>query len=170
MIPTIISVLGGITNPRFYETERGYQGELLAGLRAGLPELGLPGGAVVEQEYQKRLPSHGIRVRPDIIVHVPALEGEDRRVGNFAVMELKLRAGAVEAREAFSSIDAVIRALDYPLGVFVNIDSSATHVREYHGESKDRLHLFAVRLVRGRVEIRHTYHLDKGAIEEKIWL
>jgi hypothetical protein len=84
--------------------------------------------SIVEQEYQKRLPDHGIRVRPDIIIHIPTLVGGNRRLGNFAVFELNLRAGEIEAREDFANLDAVLGALDYPLGVFINIDSTHTQV------------------------------------------
>ena len=93
MIPTIVTALRAVSTPRFFETERGYQGEFLAELRAALPALGLPGDAIVEQEYQKTLPLHNINVRPDIIIHVPAAEGGDRTVGDFSVFELNYRAG-----------------------------------------------------------------------------
>lgn len=45
--------LEAIREPRFFETERGYQGELLARLHARLPHVGLPSHAILEQEYQK---------------------------------------------------------------------------------------------------------------------
>jgi hypothetical protein len=68
MIPTIMTALRTVSTPRFFETERGYQGELLAELRAALPALALPGDAIVEQEYQKTLPIHNINVPPQLVV------------------------------------------------------------------------------------------------------
>ena len=52
-----------VSCPRYYETERGFQGALLAELNSRLPSLQLA-DAIVEQEYQKRMPEHGIRIRP----------------------------------------------------------------------------------------------------------
>lgn len=97
VIPIIVEALRGVTQPRFFATERGFQGEFLAQLRARLPNAGLPGDAIIEQEYQKRLQDHGINIRPDIIIHVPTPAGGNRRKGNFAVFELNLRAGPAEA-------------------------------------------------------------------------
>lgn len=165
MIPTIVTALRGVTAPRFFETERGYQGELLARLHAALPEIGLPGGVIVEQEYQKRFKEHGITVRPDIIIHVPTPEGHNRRKGNFVVFELKRRATLDNAQEDFGSLDAVIRALDYPLGVFVNIDSDDTHARLYQGAYGERIHFFAVRLVDEAVQLRHAHCAGDQLIE-----
>jgi hypothetical protein len=166
MIPTIATALRGVSTPRFFETERGYQGEFLARLHASLPEIGLPGSAIVEQEYQKRLKDHGITVRPDVIIHVPTREGGNRREGNFAVFELKRKATLDEAREDFGSLDAVIKALNYPLGVFLNIDSDDTQARNYDGAFGDRIHFFAVRLVNETVQLRHAYRVGNQLIEE----
>lgn len=157
MIPTIVTALRAVTNARFFETERGYQGELLAELRSALPDLALDGDAIVEQEYQKRIRDHGIDRRPDIIIHVPTPAGEDRREGNFAVFELNFRCGPAEAQEDFENLDTVIGALNYPLGVFVNIDSARTQAAHYAGPYRDRIHFFAVRLVDGAVTVRHAF-------------
>ena len=165
MIPTILMALRAISTPRFFETERGYQGELLAELRASLPALGLPGDAIVEQEYQKTLPAHRINVRPDIIVHVPTPEGGNRNVGNFAVFELNFQAGPKEAQEDFANLDTVIGALDYPLGVFVNIDSVRTQAAHYQGAYRERIHFFAVRLIDGATQVRYAYYTADGLVE-----
>jgi hypothetical protein len=165
MIPMIVTALRAVSTPRFFETERGYQGEFLAELRAGMPALGLPGDAIIEQEYQKTFPAHNINVRPDIIVHVPTAAGGDRAVGNFAVFELNFQAGPKEAREDFNNLDAVIEALNYPVGVFVNIDSVRTQAARYEGAYRDRIHFFAVRLVGGAVQVRHAYYTADGLVE-----
>lgn len=166
MIPAILAALRAVSKLRFFDTERGYQGELLAELRAALPDLGLPGDAIVEQEYQKRFIPHGITVRPDIIVHVPTQAGGNRRRGNFAVIELKRSAGPAKAQEDFESLDAVIGALHYPLAVFVNIRSGRTQAAHYRGPYRDRLHFFAVRLVNGLVQVRHAHYNGQRLVEE----
>lgn len=166
VVPIIVEALKSIRNPRFFDTERGYQGELLAELRIRLPDTGLPGDAIVEQEYQKRIPEHGINVRPDIIIHVPTLEGCSRRQGNFVVFELNLRAGAAESEEDFANLDAVLAALDYPLGVFVNIASSHTHAASYRGRFGERLHFFALRQHGMEIEMRHAYYRGGRLVEE----
>ena len=63
-------------------TERGFQGEFLDLLRETLPEVGLLGDAIVEQEYQKRIREHCITLRSDIIVHILASVGGNRRRNN----------------------------------------------------------------------------------------
>lgn len=82
--------LSSIVNPHFFKTERGFQGELNSELRQRLPSLEID-GAIVEQEYQKRMREHGFRIRPDIIIHIPFEQSElnSRKEGNFVVIELK---------------------------------------------------------------------------------
>jgi len=166
VVPIIVECLKSVRQARFFETERGYQGEFLAELRARLPQAGLPGDAIVEQEYQKRLPHHGIRSRPDIIIHIPTPAGGNRRQGNFAAFELKVRAGRAEAREAFENLNALLGALDYPLGVFVNVGSAHTQAAHYGGRLRGRLHFFAVRQAGRAVQVRHAYYRDGALIEE----
>jgi len=82
--------LSSIDNPHFYNTELGFQGELVAEIRKRLPELEID-GAIVQQEYQKRMKDHGFRIRPDIIIHIPFEQTSfnSRQEGNFLVIELK---------------------------------------------------------------------------------
>lgn len=165
MIPRIVAALRAVRIPRFFETERGYQGELLADLRAALPALGLHREAIVGQEYQKKLHLHDITIRPDIIIHVPTTQGGNRRIGNSIVFELKRKAGPTRAQEDFGSLDTIIDALHYSFGVFVNIDSDRTQAAHYHGPHRDRIHFFAVRLVNGAVQVRHAYYTADGVVE-----
>jgi hypothetical protein len=166
IVSTISECLGSVRNARFFDTERGYQGELYAELRARLPAISLPGDAIVEEEYQKRLPEHGVRVRPDIIVHIPTPSGGNRRHGNFAVLELKLSAGPTAARKDFAKLDAVLDALHYPLGVFVNICSAQTHAAHYRGAFGERIHFFAVQRVGRGIQLRHARSHGSTFIEE----
>lgn len=166
MVRIIKDALHRVTPARFFESERGFQAEFLANLRATLPAARLPGDPIVEQEYQKRLKEHGIRLRPDIIIHVPTLPGGDRREGNFAAFALKLAAGTAKARMAFEALDAVLHALDYPLGVFVNIASQKTHAEQYRGQYPDRIHCFAVWRNEDQVHLRHAYYRGTSLVEE----
>ena len=104
ILERVRQAIAGITAPRFYETERGYQGALLAELTNTLPDWATP-NAIVEQEYQKRAGAHGINIRPDIVIHEPfneAIHGS-RMEGNFVAVELKLNATAEAAMEDFTS-------------------------------------------------------------------
>lgn len=128
LLNVIAAALTSVTDPHYYEDERGFQGEFYAQLRLRLQDMALPEGAVLREEYQKRLAEHGLRIRPDIILHEPFDPGRHsgRYEGNHAVMELKRRATPVAAADAFTNLVAMIDALNYPLGFFINIDSTKT--------------------------------------------
>jgi hypothetical protein len=121
-----IEALGAIKEPRFFESERGYQGELLAELRNRVATACFPGDPIVEQEYQKTITAHGLKIRPDIIIHIPFNRGltKHRKEGNFVAVELKRRASERTAHAAFKNLRQIKEALNYPLTLFVNIDSA----------------------------------------------
>lgn len=127
-LDALADALGAIDETRLFEDERGYQGELLQELAIRFAEGGFPGQPIVQQEYQKTLPMHGIRIRPDIIIHIPFERGglADRRQGNFVAIELKRDASEKTARQAFGNLQAMNEALAYPLTIFINIDSNST--------------------------------------------
>lgn len=147
--------LASVATPRFFETERGFQGALLAELGKRIPNHVLPDGAIIEQEYQKRLAHHGLKIRPDIIIHEPFDPSHhiNRREGNIAVIELKLNASQAEAMEDFKSLSAMIDVLHYPLGIFVNIASDATHCQLVPPEAKGHIACYAVSLNNGHVHV-----------------
>lgn len=121
-----IEALEVIKEPRFFKSERGYQGELLAELRNRIARACFPGDPIVEQEYQKTIPVHGLTIRPDLIIHIPFDRGltSDRKEGNFVAVELKRRANEKKARAAFENLRQIKETLNYPLTLFVNIDSA----------------------------------------------
>lgn len=127
LLNVIAAALTSVTDPHYYEDERGFQGEFYAQLRLRLRDMVLP-GTLLREEYQKRLAEHGLRIRPDIILHEPFDPGRHRGrdEGNHVVMELKRRATPGTAADAFTNLVAMIDALNYPLGVFINIDSPKT--------------------------------------------
>lgn len=140
--------LASIGERRFFASERGYQGELIAELQRRLGDVGLPGSPIVEQEYQKTLPHHGITIRPDLIVHIPFERGRTatRQDGNFVAIELKRNATSKEADEAFGSLLLMARCLRYPATVFINVDGRYTHADRCPPEIASQTTCFAVYL------------------------
>jgi hypothetical protein len=146
-----IEALRAIRESRFFGTERGYQGELLSELRARILGADLPGDPIVEQEYQKTLPQHGLTIRPDIIIHIPFERGftNSREEGNFVAIELKRRASRKQAEGAFENLRQIKEALDYPITFFVNIDSANPYAELCPRSIADGTECIAVRLEGG---------------------
>lgn len=144
-----------ITEKRYFSTERGYQGQLLGELMKNGPHIKqiFPNNPSIEQEYQKTLANHGITIRPDIIIHIPYEReaAQNRHSDNFVVIQLKLRASEKVAKDDFDKLDLMFVKLNYPLGIFLNIDSNKTYFNSYSGKYKDRLHCFATQLVDKKV-------------------
>jgi hypothetical protein len=113
---------------------------------------------MLQQEYQKRLLRHGIRIRPDIIIHVPFERGvaESREEGNFVAMDLKRRATRESGKGAFANLAKMKKSLKYPLTIFINIDSDQTHVGLCPKSIAGQTVCFAVRLEEGRYVVRST--------------
>lgn len=154
VLQAIRDSLSAITNRRFYETERGFQGEFGSELRNRLKQLVMD-DFLVEHEYQKTLKDHGIRIRPDLVIHIPFESSgfEARTEGNCAAIELKLRAEQEQANDDFTHLSTMCEKLGYPLGVFINVDSDQTHLTGYEGPYKERIRAFAVQLVDNEVLI-----------------
>ncbi|HEY6419806.1 MAG TPA: hypothetical protein VIX59_12445 [Candidatus Binataceae bacterium] len=118
--------LEAIREPRFFENERGYQGELIAELKNRLKNAVFPGDPIVEQEHQKSMPSHGITIRPDLIIHIPFGRGvtERRGAGNFVAIELKRNKRDVKG--AFCNLRKIKEKLNYPLTILIIVNSADT--------------------------------------------
>lgn len=156
IIQIIRESLNAIRETRFFNTERGYQGELLAEIRNKLRENEWVTGIIVEQEYQKKVEEHGLTIRPDLIIHIPyeTSRFNSRSEGNFAVIQLKKDARETEALEDYRKLSDMCRYLKYPLGVFINIDSNNTFLNNYNGDFKDNFIAFAVKLFDGKVILK----------------
>ncbi|WP_341314534.1 hypothetical protein WN982_04245 [Paraburkholderia sp. IMGN_8] len=143
LIRNFRDALSSIAEPRLFETERGFQGALLAELHRLVP---LPVGTVIEQEYQKRLQVHGLSQRPDIIIHEPFDPTRHRTPaeGNHAVVELKLQATRAQAIVDFGKLCVIMDVLEYPLAIFVNVGSPVNHVEASPPALRGRLVCFAV--------------------------
>jgi hypothetical protein len=139
---------------RFFETERGFHGRFYCALQEQLDQAGLiAGGAILEMEYQKSS-RHGMRQRPDIVFHIPAeYSGASVRENNFAVWALKRRASSADASEDFDLLDEMFEGLRYPIGFFLNIDSTDTMRQHYNGRYGDRLSAVAAKLANGTIQI-----------------
>lgn len=148
--------LQSIREKVLYGDERGFQGALLHELNARLGYGVLPNDPIIQQEYQKRFRDHGIKIRPDIIVHIPFERGraEGRDEGNFAAIELKRRATAKRAEHAFASLALMKRILRYPLTVFINLDSKETHAMLCPRHIADQTVCFAVWLQEGEPVVK----------------
>lgn len=140
-----------IVDPRFYETERGYQGALIAQLTAHLDWAKFAGSPIIEQEYQKTLPNHGMKIRPDAIIHIPFVLGgfEERTQGNFVAVELKRKASVADAVADYESLLLMAQRLAYPLTIFINIDSEDNHHEHCPAEIREQTYSVAVRLKDG---------------------
>ncbi|HIF9186652.1 TPA: hypothetical protein ACX6PV_003684 [Photobacterium damselae] len=150
------SAMSEITHPRYYETERGYQGALIAKLNERLTELHWE-GAIIEQEYQKRIKEHSIRIRPDLIIHVPfdSNEHNTRCEGNFVVFELKLGSVLTEssALADYHNLANMCEKLSYPYAVFIVIGGETTFFDKYQGPHKNKILVFKVILDNGQAMI-----------------
>ena len=135
-----------VTNIRFFETERGYQGEFVSHLRNNLFQRGIVNDHVIlEEEYQKQY-VHNTHLRPDIILHIPReASGAIPQENNFAVWALKLRATPKKARDDLEKLETMFTQLNYPLGIFINISANRTLLNLYHGEYAERIVGFAVK-------------------------
>jgi len=146
--------LAAIREPRLFRTERGYQGELVAELKARIPEAAFPGDPIVEQEYQKRVPDHGIAIRPDLIIHIPFERGVtgSRGEGNFVAVELKRDKSKVAG--AFENLRQMKEHLGYALTVLVMLDSAETFASMCPKAIARQTVCFAVRLEDGKAVVR----------------
>jgi hypothetical protein len=142
-----------IKEPRLFNTERGYQGALIHELKSRIAKAEFPGDPIVEQEYQKTLPHHGINIRPDLIIHIPFERGvtQHRDEGNFAAVEIKLGSTERQADQDFASLELMKERLGYPITIFLNIGSSKTYAERCPASIAKQTTCFAVRLKDGEL-------------------
>jgi hypothetical protein len=151
-ITILREALGAISEARFFATERGFQGALIHELSKRLTQAQFPDDPVVEQEYQKTLPFHGLTIRPDLIIHVPfdRKKTASRKEGNFVAIELKVRASSADAADDFMSLKLLHEVIHYSMTIFVNIDAQETHARLCPAAIAAHTVCFAVRLQNGK--------------------
>jgi hypothetical protein len=156
----IIPLVKQITNPRFFNSERGYQGQLIALLDNLIKTENLfPKETIIEQEYQKTMKHHGIVQRPDIIIHIPLEAGlsNSRNENNYFVAALKLNGKAKSATDDFQKLTEMFNYLDYPEGVFINVGTyPTTFLSHYDGSYRERIHELSICLKKYEVKICHS--------------
>lgn len=164
----IVEAIKQIRSPRLFNSERGFRGQLQSNLNRLLREKNLTSNrTLIEEEYQKRIPDHGISYRPDIIIHIPFEEGitKTRREGNFVAFELKLHANENDALGDFCKLNDYITLLKYPLGVFVNIGSEKSFIELV---PNNKIHVLNVLKDKQDVIIVHSYLKNGKAICQRL--
>jgi hypothetical protein len=98
----------------------------------------------------------GLRFAPDIIIHIPYERGltERRDEGNFVAIELKRHANEADAQKAFANLSRMKEVLEYPLTVFINIDSEETYAAACPKNIAGQTICFAVHRVGGKSVVR----------------
>ena len=133
-------------HPRYFQSERGFQGKFYCALQQILDNKGLlQDGYILEMEYQKS-GLHNTSQRPDIILHVPTEEsGAKVDENNMAVWALKKDSrNETLVKEDFDKLDKMFEILKYQCGIFINIGSKNNFSEVYKGKFKDRLRMVAV--------------------------
>jgi hypothetical protein len=154
LLNATIVAIKAVDAARFFQTERGFHGQFYCALQNQIEQAGLmTNGAILEMEYQKSR-RHGTWQRPDIVFHIP-VEHSGASVGenNFAVWALKRRASITDAVSDFALLDDMFETLRYPLGFFVNVDSTDQMGQHYTGEHPDRLATVAAKLIDAQVTV-----------------
>jgi hypothetical protein len=172
MIDTIVAstfdAITAIRNPYFFTNERIYQGELLGHLHIILEQKGiLKEDILLVEEPPKRFGIHNTRQRPDIILHIPReVADASPRENNFSVWALKRRATTADADDDFEKLEIMFHRLDYPLGIFINIDADETFLERYQGEYRNRLYAFAIQIHNQQLLIRKTSFINEEVKED----
>lgn len=167
----VTKALREISSPRFFKTERGFQGRFACALYKILDEKRIfPDDAIIEEEYQKRLKYHGTDQRPDLIIHIPFEAGHshNRWEDNFVVFAFKKNADEDTAKDDFDKLEIMFKELKYPIGFFININRYPNiFLEDYKGNFKNRIHEFSNKMEDGKLYIRHGYFKnDKLAVED----
>jgi len=101
IIETIIEALKNMDSPRFFKTERGFQGRFACALYERFDAKKIfQDDTIIEEEYQKRPGVHRTKLRPDLIVHIPveSSQASTRKENNFVVFEFKKQAKKIFAQ------------------------------------------------------------------------
>jgi len=172
IIETIIEALKNMDSPRFFKTERGFQGRFACALYERFDAKKIfQDDTIIEEEYQKRKGLHGTKLRPDLIVHIPVecSQASSRAENNFVIFEFKRRANEERVKEDFEKIDEIFENLAYPLGIFININGYPNiFLNKYSGNFINRIHEFCITQTNGKNNILHAYFQNDKVITENI--
>jgi hypothetical protein len=168
LLGVVIQALKSIDNDRFFVTERGYQGELSTKIINILTQSGLlPNNAIIEQEYQKTMNNHGLKHRPDILLHIPFKAGitTNRRQGNFVAIELKLNTTKTKAKRDIAKLNDYIQILNYPLAIFINVSGTYDFSNVITDE---RIHCFNIVKNEKALTLTHYFLNNNRIISENL--
>jgi hypothetical protein len=172
IIETIIEALKHMDSPRFFKTERGFQGRFACALYERFDAKKIfQDDTIIEEEYQKKIDLHGTKLRPDLIVHVPveSSHSSSRTENNFVVFAFKKQANKDRAKEDFEKLNELFEKLKYPLGIFININGrSEIFLNRYSGLFKKIIHEFCITQINGKNNILHAYFQNDKVITEKV--
>lgn len=159
-----------IENPRYFQTERGYQMEFYSLLKELLPpECNLTNDRMLEGEPQKTKSVHGTNQRPDIIFHIPRKNGTAVDENNYCLWALKLRGNKNEAKSDFDKLNEMFLRLKYSFGLWINIDSSETWINEYKGIYQQRIGSFAVKLKENKPNVVFEFVSSNQKVVKNIY-
>lgn len=172
IIETVIEVLKHMDSPRFFKTERGFQGRFACALYEIFDAKNIfQDDTIIEEEYQKRMGPHETKLRPDLIVHVPVESSysNSRTENNFVVFEFKRQSNEDQAKKDFEKLHELFKKLDYPLGIFININGYPNiFLNKYSGNFKNRIHEFCITQTNGKNNILHAYFQNAKIITENV--
>ncbi len=172
IIETIIEALKHMNSPRFFKTERGFQGRFACALYKIFDAKKIfQDDTIIEEEYQKRIDSHRTRLRPDLIVHVPveSSHSSSRTENNFVVFAFKKQANEDRAKEDFEKLHELFKKLEYQLGIFININGSPNiFLSKFSGNFKNRIHEFCITQTNGKNNILHAYFQNDKVLVDNV--
>lgn len=170
IIDSVIEALKQIQSPRFFQTERGFQGRFTCALYKVFDAKNiLPDDTIIEEEHQKRIKFHRTRLRPDLIIHVPIKFGRSgsRTENNFVVFAFKKQANEDKVKKDLEKLNELFEKLGYQLGIFINIGGLKSFLYKYSGPFKTRVHEFCITQTNSKLNISHAYFRgDKIEIEK----
>lgn len=148
LIEATLEAISKVRNPRYFCSERGYQGQFYCQLQSILEEQNIiTADLILEMEYQKQVQNHHMTQRPDIILHIPSeVSGASSTENNFCVWALKRGTNSTGAREDFEKLNMMMEVLNYPVGIFINIDSGRHFLESYDLSYKNRIAAISVLL------------------------
>jgi len=172
IVKVIIEALKHMDSPRFFKTERGFQGRFVCALYKIFDAKNIfQDDTIIEEEYQKRIAHHGTQLRPDLIVHVPveSSHSRDRTEKNFIVFAFKRQANENKAKEDFKKLNEIFKNLGYQLGIFININGYPDiFLSKYSGNFKNRIHEFCITQTNDKLDIFHAYFQNNKVITENV--
>lgn len=148
LIEATRQAISQVRNPRYFSSERGYQGQFYSQLQSILEAQNIiTADLILETEYQKRAATHSMTQRPDMILHIPReITQAAANENNYCVWALKRNSTQEDAFDDFNKLDSMFSDLCYPWGIFINIASQNHFLELYRGDFPERIAGISVQL------------------------